>query len=83
MIIVSIPDHCLPFYIGYFVECDLEYLENLHDLHNDYSLAPEKLVAQDEWLSPYCKHLKEKIDLQSDKTTKLIPTFFNKEKEKS
>ena len=27
---------------GYFIECDLEYLENLHDLHNDYPLAPEK-----------------------------------------
>ena len=28
--------------IGYFVECDLEYPENLHGLHNDYPLAPEK-----------------------------------------
>ena len=56
------------------------YLKNLHDLHNDYPLAPEKLVVQDEWLSPYCKHLKEKFDLQSDKTTKLIPTLLNKEK---
>ena len=53
--------------IGYFVECDLEYPKNLHDLLNDYPFAPEKIVVQDEWLSPYCKHLKEKFDLQSDK----------------
>ena len=66
--------------IGYFVECDLEYPENLHDLRNDYPLAPKNLMVQDEWLSPYCKHLKEKFDLQSYKTTKLIPTLFNKGK---
>ena len=25
---------------GYFLEVDLEYPDNLHKLHNDYSLAP-------------------------------------------
>ena len=28
--------------LGYFIECGLEYSETLHDLHNDYHLAPEK-----------------------------------------
>ena len=64
--------------IGYFIECDLEYLKELHYLHNDYPLAPEKLIVQDDWLSPFCKNLKEKFGLASDKTTKLIPTLFNK-----
>ena len=27
---------------GYFFEVDLEYPENLHDSHKDYSVAPEK-----------------------------------------
>ena len=35
--------------IWYFVKCVLEYPENLHDLRNDYPLAPEKLVVQDEF----------------------------------
>ena len=53
--------------VGYFIECDLEYLENLYDLYNDYPLAPEKIVVQDEWLSPYCKNIKEKFNLQKTK----------------
>ena len=35
---------------------------------------------QDDWLSPFCKNLKEKFGLAGDKTTKLIPSLFNKEK---
>ena len=30
--------------IGYFLEVDLEYHDELHELHNDYPLAPEKLL---------------------------------------
>ena len=59
--------------IGYLIKCDLEYPKKLHDLHNDYPLGPEKLIVQDDWLSPFCKNLKEKIKLASYKTTKLIP----------
>ena len=58
--------------IGYFIECDLKYPEPLHDLHNDLLLAVEKLIVHDDLLSPFCKNLKEKFKLASDKTNKLL-----------
>ena len=30
--------------VGYFLEVDLEYPDELYLLHNDYPLAPEKLA---------------------------------------
>ena len=30
-------------YLSCFLEVDLEYPEDLHDLHNDYPLAPERI----------------------------------------
>ncbi|XP_060580207.1 uncharacterized protein LOC132736990 [Ruditapes philippinarum] len=38
---------------NFIIECDFEYPDELHDLHNDYPLAPEKIVIPDEWLSKY------------------------------
>ena len=30
--------------IGYILEVDLEYPKELHEFHNDYQLAPKKLL---------------------------------------
>ena len=38
---------------GYFLEVDLEYPVELHELHNDYPLAPEKRVVTNDMLSKY------------------------------
>ena len=34
---------------GYVLEVDLEYPKKLHDIHNDYPLAPEKMNIPKEW----------------------------------
>ena len=31
--------------IGYFLEVDLEYPDELHELYNDYPLAPENVLS--------------------------------------
>ena len=43
--------------IGYLLEVDLEYLNKLHALHNDYPPVPEKLAVSSDMLSKYCKKL--------------------------
>ena len=42
---------------GYFLEVDLQYPDELHELHSDYPLAPEKLAVSSNMLSKYCKKL--------------------------
>ena len=43
--------------MGYIFEADLENPDELHVLHNDYLLAPEKLAIPYGMLSDYCKKL--------------------------
>ena len=42
---------------GYFLGVDLDYPDELHELHNDYPLALEKLSVSNDMLSTYCKKL--------------------------
>ena len=36
--------------IGYFLEVDLQYPDELHGLYNDYPLAPEKFAVSTDML---------------------------------
>ena len=40
---------------GIILEVEIEYPKELHDLHNDYPLAPEKVKVTEDMLSNYCK----------------------------
>ena len=42
---------------GLILEVDLEYPEELHDLHNDYPCAPEKICITNDMLSDYCSEI--------------------------
>ena len=64
--------------VGHIYEVDLEYPEELHDSHNDYPCAPEKIKVPDDELSDYCREIKDKFNISSGNVNKLIPTLNDK-----
>ena len=66
--------------MGLISEVDLEYPRELHDLHNDYPVAPEKAKVSKNMLSRYCKKIAEKYKISIGQVNKLIPTLKSKEK---
>ena len=66
--------------IGYLLEVDLKYPDKLHELHNDYPLAPEKLAVTNDMLSKYCKEIADEYDIKVGDVKKLIPNLGNKTK---
>ena len=52
--------------MGLILEVDLKYPKKLHDLHNDYPLAPEKIKVSKDMLSDYSKKLLRNMAYQLD-----------------
>ncbi|GBM30103.1 hypothetical protein AVEN_223846-1 [Araneus ventricosus] len=64
--------------VGYFLEVDLLYPSELHDLH-DFPLAPDHTVITLDMFSPYQKKLVKNHGLKlSKQNRKLTPCFFTK-----
>ncbi|XP_021351034.1 uncharacterized protein LOC110448879 [Mizuhopecten yessoensis] len=90
--ITTVPDDAID---GYILEVDLEYPPELHDLHNEYPLAPERVAVGKDELSDYSQTLWRKLadcgkphDDEKphdcldhyNSAQKLVPNLRNKEK---
>ena len=49
---------------GYLLEVDRKYPNKLHELHNHYPLAPEKLAVSSNILSNDCKKIADKYEIK-------------------
>ena len=63
--------------IGYVLEVDLEYPSELHELHDNYPLAPEKLEINPNMLSKYCFNIANEYGVKIGGVNKLIPNLGN------
>ena len=52
----------------------------MHDLHNDYPLAPEKLEISQKMLSKYCSDIADKYEIKIGGVNKLVPNLGNRRK---
>ena len=77
---INLSDYDVDSSKGIILEVDLEYPKELHDLHNDYPVAPEKIKVSNEMLSNYCKIIAEKYKISIGLVEKLIPTLCDKQK---
>ena len=62
--------------IGLTLKVDLEYPKELHDLHNDYPLAPESMHITEQMISDYSKQALDGKKFTSYR--KLVATLYDK-----
>ena len=66
--------------LGYILEVDLEYPENLHVKHSDFPLAPIKKKIKYDELSPYNQNIQRSSDMKNlfSNAEKLVQTLEDK-----
>jgi hypothetical protein len=65
-------------YTGYTLMVDLKYPTELHDKHNDYPLAPERMTVTADMYSPHNIKLTELAKTKPKDSMKLVPNLNNK-----
>ena len=63
---------------GYILKVDLEYPDELHNLHDDYPLAPEKPEIAYNMLLNYCKKIADKYSIKVCDVKTLVPSLSKK-----
>ena len=63
---------------GFFIECDLQYPDHLHSLHNEYPLAPEHIQIEEEMLSDTHRFMLEETEVEHVRCTKLVSNLMDK-----
>ena len=66
--------------IGFILEVDLDYHDELHELHNGYPLASKKLAVHYDVFSNYCQKKKNanKDGIKVGNVKKLVPNLVSK-----
>ena len=59
--------------VGYTVEVDLHFPEEIHDKLKEYPVRPENTNVKEECLSDYQKQLLKELKMKNSKCDKLIP----------
>ena len=66
--------------IGFILQLDLQYLDELHEKHNVYLVGPEKLEISHIMFSNYCSSIANKYSIKIGAVNKLVPNLVNKSK---
>ena len=64
--------------IGCLLKVDFKYSDKLHELHNDYTLAPDKPAVSSNMLSNYCYKYADKYEMKVGDVKYLISNLSNK-----
>ena len=67
-------------FIGYIFKVDLNYSDDLHELHDDYPLAPEKFEITHNMLSNYFWNIANEYVIKIGGVNKLVPNIGSKSK---